>query len=345
MQRFPEIDPVLSLYPADCQPGAVEFLGAAGGFSGAKIWRVTAARGSLCLRRWPPESPDESRLKWLQAVVAHAATRGFRLLPADIVTRCGRGFCRHDGHLWQLTTWMPGKADYCGDSRPEKLKAAASTLAQFHRAVELFSSPSVPTPDDPATSRQAPSPGIAERLALVGRLRAGALRSMRAAVWQNRSAMPSLAGRSEELLELVSPHLTALEQDLAAVRRIETPLQPCLRDIGQHHVLFAGNCVSGIIDIGSMRMDSVATDLSRILGSLCGNDRRGWTTGLDAYEAVRPLSEPERTLLAAFDRSQMLLAGVKWVEWVFVEGRTFDDPAAVVQRMEHILSRLRRAYL
>jgi Ser/Thr protein kinase RdoA (MazF antagonist) len=301
------------------------------------------------LRRWPPESPDESRLSWLQAVVAHAAARDFRLLPTVIATSRGAAYRRHDGHLWELTTWMPGKADYCSDSRPEKLAAAAAALAQFHDAVKSFDWPS----DDTANTvlrlshrpTHAVSPGIDERLALVRRLRANAFSKLKAAVRRNRGIMPAVADGAEELLELVSPQLMALEHDLNCASRIEVPLQTCLRDIWHDHVLFEGNQVSGIVDVGSMRQDTVATDIARLLGSLCGNDRDGWTAGLSAYGTIRTLLEPERTLIGIFDRSQMVLAGVNWVEWVFVKCRTFSDPAAVGNRMEHILSRLRESCL
>jgi homoserine kinase type II len=240
---------------------------------------------------------------------------------------------------------MPGKADYWSDSRPARLQAAAVTLAQFHRAVESFPSPGGRTPDELPTPRLGLSASIAERLALVGRLRRNGFSDLWASVWENRSVMPALADRAEALLELVYPQLEDLQHELAAASRIETPQQPCLRDIWHDHVLFEGNRVSGIIDIGSMRLDNVAIDIARLLGSLCGNDRDGWATGLDAYRACRPLAETELALLRTFDRSQVMLAGVKWVEWVFVELRTFDDPPAVVERMERILSRLRGACL
>jgi homoserine kinase type II len=346
MQRFPEIEGVLSRFPADCQPGTVDCLGSAGGFSGAMIWRVTASRGQLCLRRWPLESPDEARLKWLQDVVAHAAARGFRLLPAIIATGSGDGYCRHDGRLWELTTWMPGKADYCGDPRQAKLMAAAAALATFHRAVESFnclgehSAPAAINSLHVHVRPRAPSQSIDERLALVRRLRANALSEMRLALRRNYSLMPAVAEGAEQLIELVSPHLPALECELKDASAIEVPQQPCLRDIWHDHVLFDGDRVSGIVDVGSMRTDNVATDIARLLGSLCANDYDAWAIGLDAYQAVRPLAEPERKLLAAFDHSQILLAGVKWVEWVFVERRLFSDPGAVAKRMEHILSRL-----
>ncbi|MEX2138123.1 MAG: phosphotransferase [Pirellulales bacterium] len=341
MQRFQEIENVLAAYPADCRPGIVETLGGAGGFSGAQLWRLTAPRETLCLRQFPPEHPDPTRLTWIQSVVAYVAKLGFRLLPLAIATRSGEGFCEYGGYLWELTPWMPGTADFWSDRRPEKLRAAMRELARFHVAAATFSSASLnDSAADLAVPVSARSPGIADRLALVDRLLAGGLDKIRAAVVQNRLAMPALADHVEALFRLVTPRLAALQSSLVEASRIESPLQPCLRDIWHDHVLFEGDRVSGIVDVGAMRIESVAADVARLLGSFCGNDHQAWRVGQAAFEAVRPLSADEQALVWAFDRSQLLLAGISWVEWVFVERRTFCDPSAVVKRMEHILSRL-----
>jgi Ser/Thr protein kinase RdoA (MazF antagonist) len=167
---------------------------------------------------------------------------------------------------------------------------------------------------------------------------------LRGAVAKNPLALPALVEPAGELLWQIEPHLAALERQLNEVRALEVPLQPCLRDIWHDHVLFVGDRVSGLVDLGSMSFESVAADVARLLGSLCGNDKRSWSVGMAAYEALRPLSEDERKLVAAFDRSNTLLAGVKWVEWVFVERRRFADPTAVLRRMEHILDRLAGIY-
>src|SRR5690242_19276257 len=74
----------MSHYPADCQPNSVESLGGGGGFSGARLWRIAAPRGRLCLRRWPPEHPSAERLELIQRVLWHVAGQGFRLVPAPI---------------------------------------------------------------------------------------------------------------------------------------------------------------------------------------------------------------------------------------------------------------------
>jgi homoserine kinase type II len=329
MQRFQVLENVLADYPADCRMGGVEPLGGGGGFSGAELWRITAARGELCLRRFPPEHPNSARLTWIQAVVAHVAGKGFRLLPEAITTSAGERFCQRDGHLWELTPWLPGRADYWSDPRPGKLRAAMTELGRFHVAAESFSAPV-----------SGKSPGIAYRLALAGWLLADGLCELSTAAIENRRAMPALAVYVDPLFASIASRLPALQNSLIKAGRLESPLQPCLRDIWHDHVLFEGDRVSGIVDVGSMKMESIAADVARLLGSLCGSDRESWALGQAAYHEVRPLSEAERTLVAAFDQSQLLLAGVKWVEWVFMQHRRFSDPSAVVKRMEHILSRL-----
>ena len=66
-------------YPTDCQPSHIEPLGSAGGMSGAQFWRITAPRGTLCLRRWPIEHPSPERLQFIHAVLRHAAASGIAI--------------------------------------------------------------------------------------------------------------------------------------------------------------------------------------------------------------------------------------------------------------------------
>ena len=345
MQRFQDIADVLLAYPANCQPRVIQPLGGSGGFSGASLWRLTASRGELCLRRWPLEQ-SESRLEWTQGVIGHVSRCGFRLLPAPIATRGGQGFLRFDDYLWELTPWLPGRADYWSDRRPERLSDALLNLARFHRASESF--PERLTDFEAFVSvsslTKRPSPGIAERKSLAARLHSGYLAELREAIASNSSAIPELVQPAVEFLQRATPHLHWLEQRLDEASRLRVSLQPCLRDVWHDHVLFIGDRVSGMVDVGSMRMENVAGDVSRLLESLCGNDVQNWSIGMAAYEAVRPLSTDEHLLVDAFRSSQLLLAGVKWVEWVFVERRSFADPTTVVRRMEHILSRLSAAF-
>ncbi len=89
-----------------------------------------------------------------------------------------------------------------------------------------------------------------------------------------------------------------------------------------------------------MRIETVAGDVARLLGSMAADDPAAWQIGLAAYQIVRPLSADELALVAAFDQSTTLLAAWNWFQWVFVDRRTFVDPAVVTTRVRQIVSRL-----
>ena len=76
--------------------------------------------------------------------------------------------------------------------------------------------------------------------------------------------------------------------ELRTAQRLRVPVQPCLRDVWHDHVLFVDDAVSGIVDPAAARTDTVAADISRLVGSLVGDDPRGWTVALAAYQSVRP---------------------------------------------------------
>ncbi len=357
MPSFDSIRQLLSAWPEDCRPGdggltAIEALGGAGGFSGAELWRLITPRGKLCLRRWPAEGPDPERLAWIHAVLSHVAGQGIAMVPVPLPVRpdfCGMAdsiansratFLENDGRLWELAPWMPGRADYHVDPRPEKLTAAMVALARFHIAVATFE-PQGSSLQPTASSHIESSPGIQQRLTQVERLLDGDFERMRFAV-QNMSGWPKFSQLANELLRLIEPRLEMLQRQLAAVVALPLVLQPCLRDIWHDHVLFEENVVTGIVDFGAMRVESPAGDVARLLGSLCGQDRAGaWAAGIAAYETVRPIAVSELKLLNVFENSTNVLSGVNWIKWVAIEGRQFNDPTAVYKRMEEIARALR----
>jgi homoserine kinase type II len=113
-----------------------------------------------------------------------------------------------------------------------------------------------------------------------------------------------------------------------------------MRDIWHDHVLYEGDEVSGLIDFGAMRAETVAADMSRLLGSLVGDHKAGWTAGLAAYMEVRPLEVYEEMLIAAFDRANVLLSGMTWLEWIYLDGRLFENREAVFERIDENIGRL-----
>jgi Ser/Thr protein kinase RdoA (MazF antagonist) len=95
-----------------------------------------------------------------------------------------------------------------------------------------------------------------------------------------------------------------------------------------------------LLDFGAMRGEHVAADVARLLGSLVEDDPVGWALGLSAYSAVRPLSESETVLVTAFDTSGVLLGGMNWLTWLYLEDRSFEDEASVAARLDYFVRRL-----
>ena len=333
MSAAAEIQAVLSHYPAECRPFRVEALGCAGGFSGAQFWRLHTAAGRLCLRRWPKESPTLEQLQFIQAVLWHVTREGFSRVPLPRETFSHAGYVEYDGWFWELSPWLPGKADFRERPTPQRLQAALQALAEFHQAAESF-----PIPDP----QPAPAPGIHNRLEQLRKWVAGDLAHLTHSV--TRGVWPQVEIRAAKILAHVPPAAGGVLSTLSQACRAAVPLQVCIGDIWYDHVLYLGDRVTGFVDFGSMRTDNRTTDVARLLGSMAGDNPQLWQQGLQAYEELHPLSPTEHLLLEAFDKSTVLMAGLNWIDWVFRQGRTFENPEAIPKRLDDILVRLERLY-
>ncbi|MGL4555470.1 MAG: phosphotransferase, partial [Gemmataceae bacterium] len=105
---------------------AAEPLGNAGGFSGARLWRVGA---TFCLRAAPADpAAVAARHRWMR----EARDAGLTFVPAVVPTADGASFAEADGAVWEMQTWMPGAADYHAAPSPARLAAACTALARLH---------------------------------------------------------------------------------------------------------------------------------------------------------------------------------------------------------------------
>jgi len=321
--------PVLAEFGLAVRQQCVQVLGQAGGLSGALLWRVAMPDGDLCLRRWPARHPTLERLSFIHAVLAHVDQAGINFVPVPKVDRSGRTIVEQSGHLWELTPWLPGQADYAIRPGPERLQAAMRALAQVHIAAASF----------PASlGAVGPAPGVGDRseqlAALDDRTLVGLARSIVAGDW------PVAAERARQIMLLVPRVMPRVVQLLRDSASLQVVLAPCLRDIWHENVLFEDRRVTGIVDFGALRIDNVATDIARLLGSMAADDLQGWRTGLAAYGEIRKITSTESQLVAAYDASGILLGGLNWVRWLYVESRLFDDRPRVERRLDHLLARL-----
>ena len=314
----------------------MESLGVTGGFSGAVIWRVSMPdQGSrprgLCLRRWPQAHPSLTGLLAIHGLLQHVTTAGYNLVPEPLTTRNGETHVVLEDHLWELTPWMPGEASLASLPTDAKLSAAMQTLAQFHQAAQTYSF-------EGDAARMAPSPGLQQRLAMIQSLQQGELQQLWLAT---RTAQASdLRELAFELLEGIGHSLDAVASYLQQIVDVPLPLQWCLRDVRHDHVLFTGDEVSGLLDFGAVAVDSVAGDLSRLLGSIVNDHPESWQRGIDAYEKKRALSLDELRAIVGFDQGGLICSATNWVRWLFVEGRSFPQIHALHDQLIWLRDRL-----
>ena len=333
LQEQGDVKQVLAHYPQVVSRTAGEALGNAGGLSGAQIWRVSDSEScrSLCVRRWPRSHPSAECLLWIHRVIGTARTRGCQFLPEVLLNRHGQSMVHLDGYLWEVTTWLPGVASLRDQFTPPKLAAACRALAEFHQATREMAEYVVCDT----------SPGMHNRLEMTVKCRQqlpqlrDSLRQPLPSPWP-----PSYQQACQAIVERAGDKLAALEERIRPATKVQTGLQPCLRDIWHQHVLYEHDRLTGIVDFGAMRVDSPALDLARLLGSVALCQEDAWQLGWQAYHHRRPLSAAEQYLAEVACAAAVVLSGLNWVRWLAVEQRRFENLDLVGRRLAECLALL-----
>jgi homoserine kinase type II len=252
-----------------------------------------------------------------------AADAGLSFVPRVHRDRGNASCVSAGGRLWDLTTWLPGAADYHAAPTPARLIGACRAVAQLHLAWECFGERTVYCP---AVDRRLTA--LREWRGLVGAGWRPAWRDGELDGWARQG------WRHVERLELSLPYW---------LMRCTTqvPVQPCLCDVWHDHLLFVGECLTGLVDYGEVKVDHVAVDLARLLGDLVGDDEGGWQTGLAAYRELRPFPADAEELARVLDRSGVVLGAATWLRRLYHEGRRYDEPA-VVRRLKTLVTRMDR---
>ena len=315
---------VCGLFPVVARHANLVSLGNHGGFSGAQLWRVDDAGSSFCLRAWPADT-SRQRLLLIHECMRRARSAGLDFVPL-VYDSAGSTFIERAGRLWELTSWMPGQADYHDAPNDAHLQAACAALALVHRVWRV---------DSPV---RGPCPAIARRLK-----QAAEWDDMVASGWRPLFAAheePTLRHWAERAWLAARRRIASVPGKLAPWTDQPFVLQPCLCDVWHDHVLFTGNRVSGLIDYGAIKTDHVSVDLARLLGSLVGDDAERWSVGRRSYGMIHSLSPQEETLGRALDQTGAVLALATWLKWLYRDGKGFDDQAAVVRHLAELVMRV-----
>jgi Ser/Thr protein kinase RdoA (MazF antagonist) len=368
----PEQLAIVAEFPDAADATCCRLIDNSSGFSGAAVWRIETPTAEFALRRVPAGQPPPPRRAWLHRFLRFIRARGLEFIAAPLTTSYGATFVERGGFSWELAPWLPGEADFHVHPSRERLAAAMAALAHFHRTAAGFPNSTLAgpaglpvwTPSRSSSSNPTAvgsSPGLADRLQLLQRLVAGEADEMRQAVEPSLKAAgkggyphfgrsdpgdsgsetvrAQLAPRAARLMELFDRLAKAAMERLRKDGSASVPLQPCLRDVWHNHVLFAGDKVTGLIDYDAIRIDSVAGDLARLLGSFVEDDRSSWEFALVEYARVRPLSATELGLVEVFDVSSIAISGTQWVRWLYLDRLIFPNAAAIAERMDHWIRR------
>jgi homoserine kinase type II len=303
---------------------SAEPLGNRGGFSGARLWRIHTGRGDSCLKAWPPGSMSPRYHVGIADLVRCARDAGLTFVPLLKPTPEGLSCVEFADRFWDLAGWMPGAADFHDNPSPARLEAATVALARLHRVWERF------------RFQPEPCPAVIRRLFVADGWTYETARGARRPTF---AAADPVSPWAERAWNIVVRHIPVVRWSLESWRLVDVPVQACQGDVWHDHVLFTGDEVTGLIDYGALKKDSVAADLARLLGSLVGDDLTLYELGLDAYASVRPLSDRERQLVPLLDRTGVILALATWLRRLYLLGEWPDDRLAVARRIADFVRR------
>lgn len=304
------------------------------------VWQCNSARGPLCLRGWSTTHPSHERLTLIHEAIHRVSHLHF--VPRLLRTSDGFTTVFANGRLWELSTWLPGEANYLKLPSHAKLLNAMEALSQLHSVWAL----------DSTTN---PSPTVAERSSRIENWLARVRRTGSESI--DRSApneFRPLTTTTLYYLETAGPEILR-ELNMAGQTNVDTHF--VLRDIWSDHVLYSGDAVSGIIDFGAGRVDEPATDLARLLGSLHPFEPAQRSVGIEHYNHCRRALLPTKSLTSdrssdrlstvdtervrILDRTATLLGALQWLDWLVLQRKEFPVPThQLASRWSELVKRL-----
>jgi homoserine kinase type II len=314
-------------YGPSFPPHSLVFLGNHGGFSGARLWRGQGPLGPFCLRAWPA-STTADRVLFCHRLMSHACGKGLEQVPTVFTAVDGASVVEEAERVWEITAWLPGQPDFRAAPSIVRLQAACAGLAQLHRAWEDFVEPA------------ARVPAVCRRLELLAYWEAIFRSSERPPLLSEVVLFHPIWAVLQRAWRTVHSRLAEVPQLLRPWRTFVEPVQPCLCDVWHDNLLFEGEHLTGIVDYGAAKVDHVAVDLARLLGSLVGDDAAGWSAGLAAYRRIRPLTDAAEGLARVLDRTGLVLAVANWLLRMAHEPCSAEALSRVQRRLEELLQRV-----
>lgn len=334
----PDVRPLTNVVAAYADLGPIrEASLASGGFSGARIWKLTFDVGDFALRCWPTPGLPVDRVIELHRWLRHLSNAGVPVaLPRQ--HRGGVTVLEADARFWQMEPWLTGEPESSPLPSESRLQGAMRVLATAHRASQNYV-PSPPGREWFSSSASSVVPAVSERLERLAKLGPRQIHELehRGRFQAYNVTLRELAARG---LDFIRRCREPIRDELQSHLETRVAIFPCWRDLWRENLLFSGESVSGLIDPSAARTDDPAVDLSRLLGSCIGDDRASWKVALDAYQSERPLTSAELRLIPILDRSGTILSVLTWLERLADQEIAEGDVPRVTERLKYLVNRL-----
>lgn len=251
------------------------------------VWKVKAADGLYCLKRL--KQTYDKALFSVNAQIYIRKSGGN--VPRIIPDKANQPIVQHDGQLFVLYEWLPGKD--ISFANPAELRLAITGLAGFHAASKGYK----PVEDSRVSSKLARWPEQynsmkTKLLAWKEAAKSSPTTPSNAAYLSCIDSIAGIASQAQELLE---------KTDYSSLTAESSPkIVLCHQDYG------AGNAISTdkgvfVLDLDGVTFDLPVRDLRKIIGKLAAMNGR-WDKGTintitDIYSSVNSLSRKEKEIL------------------------------------------------
>ncbi len=341
LQSEQELRHAIGLYGPAFQPVRWPPASASTGFSGAIVYQYSAGNQNYALRIWPASERSLPKLEALTRLLEDIHRQGIAYVaPAVRKTDGTVATISTSGRMIHIEPWLPGESISANSCSAQKLKNIMLALARLH----LTAANHVPKQEHyswlrPACTGQSAS--LKHRLNKMEHyLKAGI-----PVEFGSRSASEEAKNFHQRLQAVFRSQAVLLWDELKIASQQNLPLQSVFKDLWRDHILFTKDEVTGMIDPAAFGTDSVLTDMTRLLGSIAGNDWNRWTEAIAIYQTVRPLTQTEQKVIAVFDHSNLLLSAIgcfeKYVSTSFASDQfSAQQQTRLSSRLEEYLNRL-----
>lgn len=321
---MPKIDSIVDKFSIGSRWNS-EFLGNAGGFSGSQLWKIgTSIGGEFCLKKWPQQFIDQSRIQWIHDVLVFASANGCPEIIRPLQSSSGKTFVVHDGCFWELSKWSDGIPLDDTATQPQ-IESAIAVLARFHQATARYFL-------NFDTSSKVVE--IRNQLLALGEK----IDSI-----ERHDVTHKMLQSNDWLRFKTKGHSIArdIAKFLIPFSTTKFPVQPVIRDMRPEHIFCSGNNVTGLIDFGAMRIDTIACDLARLFGGFFRDDAAKFNQAIETYSRYRNVYPFEREIVLPLNHAAVILGIANWASWIVVDNLQFDATQSVERRITFLFERFR----